>query len=265
MAPGDALPVCGAGVLIDSPRLTEADRRHWRILEATDAMTWRRDERRLRRALDDAVTCVCAFVRDDSRGYLGVSWGKDSIVVLAVVAMAVRERGLVLPAAWVRVEGRENPDCPAVRDAARAGFAAGVDYHEITVTAGDTGGEKLTSQRGFDEAARRWGARHVSGVRAAESHARRMRDVVHGTTSANTCAPLSRWSTADVYAVACGLGLPLHPAYAMTMGGLLDRQHLRVASLGGLRGTAMGRREWEWRYYRDELEALGIGSRAAVQ
>lgn len=249
----------GDGVLITSSRHTAADLAHWQKLEAEDRLRWRRDERRLRRALDAAVECVCAFVRSDPRGYLGVSWGKDSVLVFAVVAEAVRSRGLALPAVWVRVEGRENPDCPAVRDAALAGFARGVGYHEIAVAAGDLGGEGLTSQRGFDEAARRWGARHVSGVRASESYARRMRDRSHGTTSPNTCAPLSRWSTADVYAVAHGLGLPLHPAYAMTLGGRLDRQHLRVASLGGLRGTERGRREWEWAYYRAELEALGLG------
>ena len=45
----------------------------------------------------------------------------------------------------------------------------------------------------------------------------------------------------------------------MTLGGRLDRTHLRVASLGGVRGTEMGRREWEWAYYRDELRALGLG------
>lgn len=249
-------------MLIDSPRLTAADRRAWSRWATEDLMRWRRDERRLRRALDAAVTCVARFITDPGGGYCGVSWGKDSVVVLAVLAEAQRQCGATMPAVWVRVEGRENPECPQVRDAVLAHpWFAGIEYHEVEVTAGDGGGG-LTSQRGFDEAARRFGARHISGVRSAESYARAMRERHWGTTSAHTCAPITALSTPDVYAIHAGLELPLHPAYAMSMGGRLDRWQLRVASLGGLRGTERGRREWEWAYYRDVLEPLGVGRNA---
>lgn len=49
----------------------------------------------------------------------------------------------------------------------------------------------------------------------------------------------------------------MHPAYACSFGGALDRERIRVSSLGGQRGTGHGRREWEWAYYRDEMMALG--------
>ena len=44
--------------------------------------------------------------------------------------------------------------------------------------------------------------------------------------------------------------------YACSLGGLLDRSKLRVASLGGQRGTGWGRAEWERRYYRAEVNAI---------
>lgn len=61
--------------------------------------------------------------------------------------------------------------------------------------------------------------------------------------------------------------LPVHPAYAMSRGGLWDRDRIRVASLGGRRGEGMGRAEWERAYYGRELtrlEALGPEDVAAL-
>jgi len=47
-----------------------------------------------------------------------------------------------------------------------------------------------------------------------------------------------------------------HPAYACSMGGALDRAQLRVAALGGDRGSGHGREEWERRYYGRELAEI---------
>lgn len=55
----------------------------------------------------------------------------------------------------------------------------------------------------------------------------------------------------DVFAYLHKHDLPVHPAYAMTMGGFYDRRWLRVSSLGGLRGADRGRAEWEQQYYGD--------------
>lgn len=54
----------------------------------------------------------------------------------------------------------------------------------------------------------------------------------------------------------CSRGLPIHPAYGYLMDGILDPRRVRVASLGGERGTGWGRREWERRYYGEELAAI---------
>jgi hypothetical protein len=39
----------------------------------------------------------------------------------------------------------------------------------------------------------------------------------------------------------------------MSMGGILDRDRIRVSSIGGTRGGGMGRDAWEAKYYGDEL------------
>ncbi len=89
-----------------------------------------------------------------------------------------------------------------------------------------------------------------------------MRMSIHGISSLRTCAPIGWWTGGDVYAYLHQHGLPVHPAYACTMGGELDRDRVRVASLGGTRGTEFGRRQWEWAYYRDEIAVL-FGGRPA--
>lgn len=239
-------------MLTPSRRHTPADLAHWRALEAADALRWHQHERRLRAAMERSVAFARAFV-SEGPCYLGCSWGKDSVLLAALAIDA----GLAVPVVWVCV-GRENPDCALVRDAALARWP-GLDYHEIHAEAGRDG---ETSARGFEEAARRFGDRYLSGVRAQESYARTMRLRGHGVSTARTCAPLSHWTADDVFAASYGLGLPLHPVYAMTAGGRFPREHIRTSSLGGLRGTQRGRREWEIAYYRRELEAMGRAQRA---
>jgi len=86
---------------------------------------------------------------------------------------------------------------------------------------------------------------------------------VHGIATERTCAPIGRWSAEDVWAYLYARGLPVHPAYAMSMGGLLDRDRIRVGPLAGERaaawaeqGSGHGRLEWERRYYGWRLAEL---------
>lgn len=188
------------------------------------------------------------------RCYVGVSWGKDSV---AVADMAQRLCPHV-PLVWIRVEPIVNPECEAVRDAFLATFPA-AEYHEIVrhCRIDETGIHASgTLESGFAEAAQRFGDRYVSGIRADESGMRKMRYLKHGHSTARTCAPLSRWSGDDIFAYLCSRGLPIHPAYGYLMDGILDPRRVRVASLGGERGTGWGRREWERRYYGEELAAI---------
>lgn len=224
------------------------------MLEAADALRWRRERPRLDRWTLDAMRTAEAFA---SAGpcYAGLSTGKDSVLLCHVLRRLRDERGVVVPVAYVEVVGHASPEAPLVLDAVAAW---GLDVVRVEVEGVDASLGTGRLEAGFSECARRWGDRYLSGVRADESHARAMRLRGHGETTARTCAPLSRWSTADVYAAAHGLGLPLHPAYAMTLGGRLPREHLRVATIGGSRGSERGRREWEWQYYRDRLDEHGI-------
>lgn len=245
-------------MLIPSPRHTDADVRAWAKLAAVDAMRWRRDERRLRRALERAARDAREFA-DAGPCYAGLSAGKDSVLLCHVLhAHDVR-----VPIVYVEVMPHGSPEAPAVIEAVQSwGVAVDrirVDCERDPSTGGWLGTGRLSE--GFARAAEKYGDRYISGVRRDESHAREMRFRNLGVSSDRTCAPLSSLSTDDVFACAHGLGLPLHPAYAMTGGGLFDRAHLRVSTLGGSRGTAMGRREWEMRYYADELRALGLSSR----
>jgi 3'-phosphoadenosine 5'-phosphosulfate sulfotransferase (PAPS reductase)/FAD synthetase len=133
--------------------------------------------------------------------------------------------------------------------------------HEIVVAARyDAKGWHAsgTLERGFAEAARRFGERYISGVRGEESGARKLRMMTHGTATERTCAPIGWWSAEDVFAYLHANGLPVHPAYAYSLDGLLDRARLRVAALGGERGTGWGRRQWEERYYSDALHKIAV-------
>jgi phosphoadenosine phosphosulfate reductase len=74
--------------------------------------------------------------------------------------------------------------------------------------------------------------------------------------SANTCWPIGRWSAKDVYGWLKVNDLPVHPAYACTSGGFLDRDWLRVGIIGGPKGVHMGRAAWEWEYYPEIMQRL---------
>lgn len=81
-----------------------------------------------------------------------------------------------------------------------------------------------------------------------------------GLVTPNTCRPIAHWDATHVFAYAHREGLPLHPAYAMSMGGYYDRQWLRVHPLGTAAppASAVYRRDhaaWEELYYGDVLEA----------
>lgn len=225
-------------MLIASPRHTRADIDAWARWERQDDAYVQSGA--LRRHTERAVVEIGAFA---STGpcYVGVSWGKDSVVV----AHLAYTRSL--PLVWIRVEPIANPDCVLVRDAFLSRFPS-VDYREIEewCTHDENGWHATgTLERGFARAPSR---RYISGIRGEESSTRARR-VNAGLSTERTCAPIGRWTSRDVFAYLRLHDLPIHPAYACTFGGVLDRGRVRVSSLGGARGTGRGRAEWERRYY----------------
>lgn len=241
-------------MLIAIPQHSPLEIERWNSLERGDSVV--SGLRKQASLVNRSVQAISTFTAESSSGYCGVSWGKDSVVVAHMIAALAKRGGPVIPLVWVRVERAENPHCPLVRDA----FLRAYDhpYREIEVALNRRKGH-LTSEAGFKLAANMFGNRHISGVRADESSVRMLRCMKHGEVSAGTCAPLSWWKAENIFAYLYANNLPVHPAYAFSMDGLLPREHLRVASLGGERGTGWGRREWEMRYYPTEMLALAEG------
>ena len=234
-------------MLVDSPRLRPEDREHWNEISSADRQVARTRAHRenVRRAQDRIERWAVG-----KRGYVGVSWGKDS-TVLADLCCAVLPNW---PLVWVRVEPIFNPDCPAVRDVFLRRWP-GVRYHEIvTHCRQDADGIHATGtlQEGFAIARKQFGECALSGIRGAESADRkRMRERGNWRT-ARRLAPLIDWPGTHVWAYLADRDLPVHPAYAMAFGGVLEhRDRLRVSSLGGQRGRTFGREIQERIYYPD--------------
>lgn len=238
-------------MLINSPRHGVEDLRRWTITQqqAETHAELRSFSKHVQRARDALLSFA-----GNGPCYAGTSWGKDSVVLAHLVATLTPS----VPLVWVKIEPIANPDCELVRDAFLKLFPS-TRYDEIASQCSrDAGGWHATGtlEHGYAEAVRRFGPRHLSGVRGEESGQRMRRMRTWGESSPGTCAPLGWWSAWDVYAYLVSKRLPIHPAYACTMGGLLDPIRLRVASLGGKRGQGHGRQEWEQRYYGAELAAL---------
>ena len=237
--------------LIRDSRHSPADLKRWgqveRIASVNVAL------KSFRNHVTRATTALVNFT-GSSQCYCGVSWGKDSVVVADLVSRNCPR----IPLVWVRVSPVENPDCFRVRDEFLRSH--NVNYHEVIIECPrDALGYNLrgTREQGFAQAAKQFGQRHISGIRGDES-ANRARRMQHwGESSKNTCAPIGRFDGTDVFTYLLSRGLPIHPAYAFTLDGILDPVRIRVATIGcretdserGRRGDGHGRHEWEQRYY----------------
>lgn len=243
-------------MLIASPRQTDRDRDQWTRDEDIDRVHCRSSS--FKRRVKEARQALARFTDSAEPCYVGVSWGKDSVVVAHLAAWLKREKRRTLPLVWLKSVPGFNPDCILVRDEFRRMFPE-LPYAEIeTPRRHDEEGWHSTGtmEEGFREASRRYGDRHVSGVRAEESTVRSLRMRRWGENSPNTCAPIGWWTARDVFAYLHVNGLPVHPVYAMTQGGLWERDRLRVASLDETHGRGRGRAEWEAHYYPDVLRTL---------
>lgn len=177
--------------------------------------------------------------------YASTSWGKDSVVV----AHIVRTVSPQVPIVFIHTK-RTVPGCDDVQKA----FLQQYPGPLIVIHEPDSGWPHWGF--GIPIAVRIFGDRAIHGVRADESGMRALSANVHGPTTQRMCRPLLRWTDQDVFAYLAQHNLPVHPSYAMNGGGRWDRGRLRVGSIGGERGAAMGRREWEWEYYGDVIRRL---------
>lgn len=237
-------------MLIESPRLRPEDRAAWEEASARD-LAWASTSR-YRARVEEAELAVVRFARD-GRCYAGVSWGKDSTVLADLVARLA----LAIPLVHIRVNPIHNPDCDAVRDTFLLRYPEH-QYGEVLIRCAvdDDGRVHATGtlESGFRLAENLYGARHLSGLRRNESGERERYFRLYGLSTDRVCCPLIRWSAEDVFAYLAVRDLPIHPAYAMTFGGALDRRRNRVSSLGGKRGRGTGRLEWERAYYPEMID-----------
>lgn len=233
--------------LIASSRHTREDLRVWaerermdRALYASGATTPKEIE---------ATDALLQFFADGP-AYVGVSWGKDSVVVADLASRIYDQIGRP-PIVWFPAGAIENPDCVLVRDEFLR--THDVDYREIEAALTSDDWDRTLGHDGaqaeFLRASRRLGRRYVSGVRAEESSTRRLAVDVYGLASRYTARPIGTWGVHHVFAYLVGRALPIHPAYACSHGGTIRREHLRVGTLGGSKGRGRGRAEWERRYY----------------
>ncbi len=238
-------------MLLLSDRHTKDDLAWWAEQERADIVHGRSIEKSGK--VNKAIETILAFARCGPC-YAAVSWGKDSVVIADLVAMA----GVDIPVVNIWQDGpQHDPYVERVRDCFLK--STPMDYHEIHVAADDLEQDDLhrapSLEIGIREAAKRFGSRYVGGVRAAESGVRALSARMNRP---GTCQPIQWWTDADVFGHLAYRGLPVHPAYGMTGGGIWKRHRIRVSIIGGAKGRQFGRLTWERQYFGDQLNRAGI-------
>ena len=244
-------------MLMSSPRHRPEDLELWAELEAADLVHYHNANvaDKLRRSAD-----VLASFVEVASCHAAISWGKDSTVLAHLVSChnATWPPRKQIPLVWVKVDDLDV-GCQEVRDCF-LGLQPN-PYHEIVVSAGKRTHKGTQGKReGFRQAEQLFGLRKFNGIRADESGVRKISAHKWGIETIHSCRPLLWWTAADIFAALAFLGLPVHQNYGMLGGGRYNRQQIRTAPLGGLRGTGIGRAEWEQEYYGDVLRRLEAGA-----
>lgn len=175
-----------------------------------------------------------AVARQHADYAVSVSWGKDSVAMLATVAAALSR--VVVVHGRYRVPAENAGDIDVVRDAVLARpEMAGIDYNEIEIP-GEwdlfevAGGPFLKPSTERQRAALRWRrktargrlretcerlgcAGYMIGMRASESGPRRMNIAMRGLSyekrdGQSIALPIGHWQAEDVWAVLVARGLP---------------------------------------------------------
>ena len=240
-------------MLLNCPRHTKADLEFWRELEAADKLRGERKD------LDRAIDRIVRFVEEGSC-YAATSWGKDSVVMCHLL---VRAQAFVPVTHIVQLGPQRDPEQGRVAEAFLSRWP--LEYHEVEVD------EQIKLQNdtehspaldiGIGLCESRWGKRWISGLRGSEGGGRQY--WTHRGGGKHSCWPLSDWSADDVFAYLAVHDLPVHPAYAMLGGGRWERERVRVSIIGGAKGRAGGRDEWEREYYGDILRRIEASKRTA--
>lgn len=242
-------------MLIPSPRHTPQDLAAWAQLERYDAKLAALG--RLDQIEAKAVDTIRAFAAQAPHPYASLSWGKDSVVVAHLTHLA----DPTIPLKAVRVADWEPPETDWTRDAYLATHPETrydeAIYNGTVPQRGEPGFEAVHSDpnRKPTNIMKLIPGDYISGVRAEESRMRAQSLQWHGISTSHTCRPIITWTATDVFAYLYSRGLPVHPTYAMSYGGHMDRRWLRVYILGSTK-PSLARRDsasWEDHYYGDVL------------
>lgn len=212
--------------LIRVPQQRPEDLAAWECLERDDAV-WARTPTFHERCAE-ALVEIERFARAGPC-YAAISWGKDSTVLAHLLWTLREERNLPIPLVWNRNE-HIHPWTGLVRDEFLDRWWGEEDYWEVEHVR--MGGETLDQWywRGWRAVVRQFGPRWIGGLRAEESSIRARR-IDLGLSLERSCQPLGRWVAGDIFAYLYAFDLPVHPVYACSCGGSLDRGRLRVAGL----------------------------------
>lgn len=233
-------------MLIQCERHTKADLALWRDLEEADFICGERLTRSGK--VEKALEIIRQFC--ELPAYGSTSHGKDSVVLAHLLSLAAPDIPLVH-----MVYSHGLPYLETVRDAYLSEHYH-ADYREFVAPNSFSASAGQKRQR-FDIAEKALGiSRYLSGIRSDEKGSRVVSIASQGLVTKNTCRPIGHWTTDEVFGYLAINHLPVHPNYAMLGGGRYDRNWLRVASLGGKRGTGMGRTEWEREYYSDIINRI---------
>lgn len=251
-------------MLIDSPRIDSRDRAAWLERARYDTLLARSN--RLNRLEAKSISYVREW-REAGDGIVSVSWGKDSVVA-AHIALKVDP---ALRLVWVRSDPFETPECEQVRDAFLAthpecGYEERIP-HLRNPKRGEPGyveHRENPDRKSQDVLGELIHERWISGLRGQESSMRRKSIAWLGVTTSRTSRPLAWWTGVDIFAYLHREQLPVHPVYAMSFGGALDRQWLRVHPLCSAIPNKDDRdiARWEDHYYGDHIQTA-LAQRAA--
>lgn len=242
-------------MLMKSQRITPKDAKFCAQFDEIDATHINTRGYKIR--IEDAKNAIKRFVAEHSPTdyYIGVSWGKDSVVLLDLFLH--EEPRLTAVFFWnVEKIPQETID---VRDQFLRTHEPFCYIEKMYATPRGTP-FKGEFKRFLPEFKRKYGI-HVTGIRRDESAVRDMRYVMHGYESRWSFAPLSNLKCQDIFSYIYEHDLPLHASYRMTGEGSFDRYRIRVAAIGNPRGRGVGRLAWEKRFYGDIInrcEALEI-------
>lgn len=226
-------------MLIKTYRHTIADLERWEEYEEYDSL-----HNVPMAKVDQTLDVMRQFSEENEKSCLMCSWGKDSVVLLHLFLQLKINR----PVVYQITKHRSNPECLLVRDEFLKMYEFDYKEHVFSYEQVEKDGNKH-----WRELANLYGKR-ISGLRNDESSTRKMQFFINGFASENSCRPLSKWTTKDIFSYAYHNEIPLCPAYGFLGGGRYDRSKIRTHSMSSptdLAGSGMGRLEWEKEYYPD--------------